>query len=186
LSAHDDNEAKTVGFIIDNQNLYYCVKDSVIKNLIRGELDHLKFLKFFSRNGKVVFANIYIGEKDPRISGFIKFLSENGFTVVSKPVKQTTSNGIVKLKCNFDVEIAMFAMDLIHLGKLPDKLVIATGDSDFAPLIRRILDNKCEVEVVCTQSGLSFQLENLLKENYLAGLPKRYVYIEDIWDKIKR
>jgi len=82
--------------------------------------------------------------------GFLRSLQHFGYRVVSKPVKViSTGKSQVIRKANFDVEMAVDAMEILSCY---DTLVLFSGDSDFAYLVRH-LQSKGKRVVVCSMRG---------------------------------
>ncbi len=179
---------RTVGFIFDNNNLWMCMQKAFDDGLIdSNRIDYNKFVKFFARGDHVLFKYVFLMGEDKMLP-LRTVLQSADFELISKPLKWvrvTQGNGEKKAKNNFDVEITIKVMKLIHLNKLPDRLVFVTGDSSFVPLIEELHAAGCNVEAVCTEEGMSHLIEDMLRKDYLKGSPQKFFYIEDIWDEIK-
>jgi hypothetical protein len=80
-------------------------------------------------------------------------------------------------KCNFDVEITMDVLKAVYQVK-PDIIVLATGDSDFIPLIQEVRKAGVRVEVAAFEetAGIDIMLKasgfidlRVYYEHYLAA-----------------
>jgi uncharacterized LabA/DUF88 family protein len=63
-------------------------------------------------------------------------------------------------KCDFDVEMTMDIMRIAHNTK-PDIVVIATGDSDFIPLVKELRNMGIRVEIASFQENVSRHLQRV-------------------------
>ena len=119
---------------IDGANLYATAKTLGI------ELDYRKLLKHFQDKTRLVRASYYTAifedtEYTP-LRPLVDWLDYNGFTVVTKPVREfTDAEGRKKIKGNMDIEIAV---DMLELTPMLDHAVLFSGDGDFVPLIQMI------------------------------------------------
>ena len=78
----------------------------------------------------------------------IDWLGYNGFTVVTKPVKEfTDASGRRKVKGNMDIELAVQAM---QLAPSLDHIVLFSGDGDFRSLVAALQQMGKRVSVVST------------------------------------
>lgn len=119
---------------IDGSNLYASLK------ALNVDLDYKKLLKHFQEKTRLLRALYYTavyddGEYTP-LRPLVDWLSYNGFTVVTKPVREfTDSEGRKKIKGNMDIEIAV---DMMELSPTLDHAVLFSGDGDFLPLIQAV------------------------------------------------
>jgi len=60
-------------------------------------------------------------------------------------------------KCNFDIEMTMDIMKIAHETK-PDIIVLATGDSDFIPLVKELRKKGIRVEIASFVENTSKKL----------------------------
>ncbi len=115
------------------------------------KVHYRKLARLFQRNTRLVGLRFYSAEFEAAAhQDFIRSLQRFGYKVISKPVKEIATGGPqTLLKANFDVEIAVDAMDMLDCY---DTLVLFSGDSDFAYLIRH-LQSKGKQVVVCSMRG---------------------------------
>lgn len=115
---------------IDSQNLNLGIRDQGWK------LDFARFRVYLKDKYKVSKAFLFIGfiEKNQKM---YDFLESAGYKLVFKPV--VIHNG--KPKGNVDAELVVWTMKSVYEGKC-DKVIIVTGDGDFAILADFLLTKK--------------------------------------------
>ncbi len=80
----------------------------------------------------------------------IDWLDYNGYTVVTKSVKETIdAHGRRKVRANMDIELAVDAMEL---ARHVDEIVLFSGDGDFRSLVEAVQRRGVRVTVVSTIS----------------------------------
>lgn len=136
-----------VALFIDGPNFYSALK------ALKWEADYNLILQYFAKRGQLLRANYYTAIRDTQeftaIIPLTDFLTYNGFTVVSKPVKEMTNHltGIVTRKGNMDVEITI---DMLKLAPHLDHLVLFSDDGDFRALVEELQRMGKRVSVVST------------------------------------
>lgn len=126
-----------VAVFIDAVNLDYTIKSLNLE----GKFNWLRFKQLFNnRNTYCVCMRYYTaidelpnGERP--IQRLLDFLSDNGYELVTKKAKAYTSNGTRRVKGNIDVDLTC---DVMQMASLVDRVVLVTGDGDFAELVRRV------------------------------------------------
>ncbi len=79
-------------------------------------------------------------------NNYFSLLRSIGFKVIEKPIHTyQDSEGHVVRKGNVDMDIAL---DVIQQCEKLDKVVLASGDGDFVPLVRAVQNKGCRVEVI--------------------------------------
>jgi uncharacterized LabA/DUF88 family protein len=137
-----------VAVFIDGANLYSAART------LGFDIDYRKLLEMLSAKCQLVRAFYYTALAEDQeyspIRPLIDWLDYNGYTVVTKPVKEfTDSTGRRKVKGNMDIELAVDAMELAgHV----DHIVLFSGDGDFRPLVEAIQRRGVRVTVVSTIS----------------------------------
>lgn len=134
--------------LIDGANFYTAAK------LLNIEVDYLRLRNFlreeFAPNVRINYYSAIVtndNEHQP-LRGLFDWLEYNGFRMVTKPAKTLTRpDGSSRIKGNMDVEIAV---DAIQGGKHCDRVVLFTGDGDFAYLIRELQRSGVTVYVCST------------------------------------
>jgi uncharacterized LabA/DUF88 family protein len=137
-----------IALFIDGANLYATTKG------LGFDIDYKRLLKEFQSRGYLMRAFYYTAliedQEYSSIRPLLDWLDYNGYTVVTKPVKEfTDSTGRRKIKGNMDIELAVEAMELApHL----DHMVLFSGDGDFRPLVEAVQRRGVRVTVVSTIS----------------------------------
>jgi uncharacterized LabA/DUF88 family protein len=158
--------------LIDDANLYYGFKKR------HWDLDYERFYRWLRANFNVLEVYFFGGvvskkaflEKKPTndLAGFkehkenrqafLKLLKHIGYTVTSKPVTSLydSTSGQYKRKCNFDVEIAIVAMDKINKY---EELILCTGDGDFTKLLKYVKSKHKKATLIAHKDRLNWELE---------------------------
>ena len=123
-----------LALFIDGANLYAAAR------ALGFDIDYKLLRTEFMRRGKLLRAFYYTAllesEEYSPIRPLIDWLGYNGFTVVTKPLKEfTDATGRRKVKGNMDIELAVDAMELApHI----DHMVLFSGDGDFRSLVESV------------------------------------------------
>jgi uncharacterized LabA/DUF88 family protein len=142
------SNSQKIAVFIDGANLYATSRGLGV------DIDYKRLLKEFQSRGNLVRAFYYTAliedQEYSSIRPLLDWLDYNGYTVVTKPVKEfTDSTGRRKVKGNMDIELAVDAMELAsHV----DQIVLFSGDGDFRPLVEAIQRRGVRVTVVSTIS----------------------------------
>jgi uncharacterized LabA/DUF88 family protein len=140
------SNTEKVAVFIDGANLYATAKT------LGFDIDYRKLLKEFQTRGYLMRAFYYTAliedQEYSSIRPLIDWLDYNGYTVVTKPVKEfTDSMGRRKVKGNMDIELAVDAMELApHI----DQMILFSGDGDFRSLVEAMQRRGVRVAVVST------------------------------------
>jgi uncharacterized LabA/DUF88 family protein len=131
---------------IDGPNLHATSKS------LGFEVDYKRLLDFFRDKARLIRAFYYTvvaGDQEySSIKPLIDWLDYNGYTLVSKPVREfTETGGRRKLKGSMNVELAVDA--LLHAGAL-DHLILFTGERDFRTLVAALQEAGKRVTLVST------------------------------------
>ena len=123
-----------IALFIDGANLYATAR------ALDMEIDYKSLREHFSQKGRLVRAFYYTAiledqEYSP-LRPLIDWLDYNGFTLVTKPVKEfTDENGRRKIKGNMDIEIAV---DMLNISENLDHVILFSGDGDFRRLLEAV------------------------------------------------
>jgi uncharacterized LabA/DUF88 family protein len=179
-----------VALFIDGANLYAAAR------ALGFDIDYKRLLEVFSEKGRLIRALYYTAliedqEYSP-IRPLVDWLDYNGYTVVTKPLKEfTDASGRRKFKGNMDIELAVDAMDMAaHI----DHLVLFSGDGDFRRLTESLQRRGLRVTVVSTirtqppmiADELRRQADTFLELNELAQYiarahrPAAHVHVDDV------
>ena len=183
------HEEDRFAMMIDGANLYQAAR------ALGFDIDYRLLLEAFSGCGRLVRACYYTALLDDQeyspIRPLVDWLDYNGYTVVTKPLKEfTDASGRRKFKGNMDIELAVDAMDMAaHI----DHLVLFSGDGDFRRLAEALQRRGLRVTVVSTirtqppmiADELRRQADTFLELNELApyiartNRPAAHVHVEE-------
>lgn len=135
-----------LALFIDGANLYGAAKG------LAFDIDYRRLLELFARKGLLVRAFYYTAVAEDQefspLRPLVDWLDYNGFTVVTKPLKEfTDSQGRRRIKGNMDIELAI---DVMELSDVVDHIVIFSGDGDFRRLVEAVQKKGRRVSVVST------------------------------------
>jgi len=138
--------------IIDAANL-----ESSVKSL-KWWIDYTKLRNLFNDSRLVEIRNYCVHHGTDNQNNFFTFLKQNGFTLITKPLKIIKQEDILRgdiRKANFDVEIAI---DVIEMISLFDTLILFSGDSDFDYLIKKLRTKNKRIIVISAKYHISKEL----------------------------
>lgn len=141
-------QPERIALFIDGANLYATSKT------LGFDIDYRRLLKEYNTRGYLVRAFYYTAliedQEYSSIRPLIDWLDYNGYSVVTKPVKEfTDAMGRRKVKGNMDIELAVDAMEL---APFIDHMVLFSGDGDFRSLVEAMQRKGVRVSVVSTVS----------------------------------
>src|SRR5258706_3645350 len=123
-----------IALFVDGANLYGAAKG------LAFDIDYKRLLELFARKGLLVRAFYYTALAEDQefspLRPLIDWLDYNGFTVVTKPLKEyTDAQGRRRVKGNMDIELAI---DVMEMSERVDHIVIFSGDGDFRKLVEAV------------------------------------------------
>ncbi|SIO45839.1 Uncharacterized conserved protein, LabA/DUF88 family [Bradyrhizobium erythrophlei] len=138
-----------IALFIDGANLFSTAK------ALGFDLDFKRLLHEFQSRGVLVRAFYYTATFEDQeftsIRPLTDWLSYNGFTVVTKTLKESTdASGRRKVKGSMDIELAVNAMEI---ADRVDQIVLFSGDGDFRSLVEAVQRRGVRVTVVSTISS---------------------------------
>ena len=138
-------DEKTAIFI-DGSNLYAATK------ALDFDMDYKRLLKWLTEQGRLVRAFYYTALSEDQeyspLRPLIDWLDYNGYTMVTKPVREfTDSQGRKKFKGNMDIELSV---DMMEMAEKVDHILLFSGDGDFKRLIEAVQRKGVRVTVVST------------------------------------
>jgi len=157
------------------------------------QLNYQHLLLYMGENRFLVDSHCYvpIDPRNPhRLDRDIEELWSAGYIVTTKKGNVAGST----YKCNFDVEITMDMLKAVYQFK-PDIIVLASGDSDFVPLIQEVRKSGVRVEVAAFEesTGQDIVLKSsgfidvaVYYENYLAALRAEHEQGNEVEDQYER
>ncbi|RIA55535.1 NYN domain-containing protein [Dichotomicrobium thermohalophilum] len=131
---------------IDGANLYAAAR------ALGFDIDYKRLLALFRSKCYLVRALYYTALAEDQeyssIRPLIDWLDYNGYTMVTKPIKEFTDpSGRRKIKGNMDIELTVDAMEL---SSYLDHIVLFSGDGDFRSLVEALQQKGRRVSVVST------------------------------------
>jgi uncharacterized LabA/DUF88 family protein len=122
----------------------------------RYRLDYHDLLQYVAEQRFLIDAHCYVPinpRNEHRLDGVVEELWRSGYIVTTK--MGTIAGGTYK--CNFDVEITMDVLKVAYQVK-PDIIVLASGDSDFVPLIQEVRKSGIRVEVAAFEESAGIDI----------------------------
>ncbi len=138
-----------IALFVDGANLHSTAKT------LGFDLDFKRLLHEFQSRGVLVrafyYTAIFEDQEFSSIRPLTDWLSYNGFTVVTKTLKEfTDASGRRKVKGSMDIELAVNAMEI---ADRVDEIVLFSGDGDFRALVEAVQRRGVRVTVVSTISS---------------------------------
>ncbi|MBL8833777.1 MAG: NYN domain-containing protein [Rhodospirillales bacterium] len=135
-----------LALFIDGPNLYNAAR------ALNFDIDYRRLLQLFQSKGRLIRAFYYTALAEDQdyspIRPLVDWLDYNGFTMVTKPMKEfTDSQGRRRFRASMDIELAVDMMDLAD--KL-DHVVLFSGDGNFRRLVESVQRRGVRVSVVST------------------------------------
>ncbi len=131
---------------IDGPNLYSAART------LGFDIDYRRLLTEFSKpeRGILIRAFYYTALNEEQeyspIRPLIDWLDYNGYTMITKPVKEfTDAMGRRKVKGNMDIEIAV---DVMEMAPHVDHIMLFSGDGDFRCLVEAVQRRGKRVSIV--------------------------------------
>lgn len=166
-----------LALFIDGSNLYATAR------ALDMEIDYKAFRSYFADQSILVRAYYYTAlledqEYSP-LRPLVDWLDYNGFTLITKPVKEFTDNmGHRKIKGNMDIEIAV---DMMNMCDKIDHMVLFSGDGDFRSLIEAVQNRGVRVSVISTNSTSPSMIADELRRQ--ADYYEDIVNLKDIFGR---
>ena len=135
-----------LGLFIDGTNLYSAARS------LGFDIDYRKLRDLFGGDGRLVRAFYYTALMEDQeyspIRPLVDWLDYNGYTVVTKPIKEyTDALGRRRMKGNMDIELAI---DMLEMAQHLDHIFLFSGDGDFRRLVEAVQRRGKRVSVVST------------------------------------
>jgi uncharacterized LabA/DUF88 family protein len=166
-----------LALFIDGANLYSASR------ALGFDIDYKKLLSLFQNKGRLIRAFYYTAlveeqEYSP-IRPLIDWLDYNGYTMVTKPIKEfTDAQGRRKVKGSMDIELAI---DMMEMADRLDHVVLFSGDGDFRRLIEAVQRRGIRVTVVSTIRAQPPMISDDLRRQADA-----FVELQDLMPQIQR
>jgi uncharacterized LabA/DUF88 family protein len=166
-----------LALFIDGANLYSAARS------LGFDIDYKRLLQLFQSKGRLIRAFYYTAlveeqEYSP-IRPLIDWLDYNGYTMVTKPVKEfTDASGRRKVKGSMDIELAI---DVMEMADRLDHIVLFSGDGDFRRLVEAVQRRGVRVTVVSTIRSQPPMVSDELRRQADA-----FVELQDLMPQIQR
>ncbi len=166
-----------LALFIDGANLYSAARS------LGFDIDYKRLLTLFQSKGRLIRAFYYtalIEEQDySPIRPLIDWLDYNGYTMVTKPIKEfTDATGRRKVKGSMDMELAI---DMMEMSDRLDHIVLFSGDGDFRRLVEAVQRRGVRVTVVSTIRSQPPMVSDELRRQADA-----FVDLQDLMPQIQR
>lgn len=151
-----------VKIYIDGSNTFHAQKK------LGWKIDWAKMKNYVSETYEVVELIYYTGLKnnDEAMKSFLRYLSKVGVGVVTKPLKKIllgkddqlfvySKDGYI-YKANFDVEMTA---DILLETEGVNRIIIFSGDSDFAYLVKKLNSLGKDVTVFSSRKTIAWELK---------------------------
>lgn len=171
------SSANKIALFIDGANLY------ATSRTLGFDIDFKRLLKEYESRGTLLRALYYTATVEDQeystIRPLIDWLDYNGYTVVSKPAKESDDGeGRRKFKRSMNMELVV---DALELSNHVDHIVLFSGDGDFRPLVEAVQRRGVHVTVVSTMSMIAGELRrqadvftDLTELKFTIGRPVRH------------
>lgn len=139
-----DHSRGTAALFIDGDSLHSTARG------LRFEIDYRNLLSEFRGRATILRAFYYtVIAENQEYSGvrpLLDWLDYNGFTVVSKPVKEfSDERGRRKFKGNMGIDLAVGVM---QISEQVDEIFLLSGDGGYSSLVRAVQRRGVRVTVV--------------------------------------
>ena len=143
------SKSNRIALFIDGANLHATART------LGFDIDFKRLLKEFEGRGSLLRAFYYTAviedQEYSSLRPLTDWLSYNGYTVVTKAVKEfTDASGRRKVKANMNIELTINAMDL---AEQIDQMVLFSGNGDFRSLVEAVQRRGVRVTVISTISS---------------------------------
>ncbi|MCB9957677.1 MAG: NYN domain-containing protein [Rhodospirillaceae bacterium] len=133
-----------LALFVDGANLYAAARS------LGFDIDYKRLLDLFAKKGRLIRAFYYTtlieDQEYSPIRPLIDWLDYNGYTMVTKPVKEyTDSQGRRKTKGSIDIDLAI---DALEMASHVDHILLFSGDGDFHRLVEAIQRRGVRMTVV--------------------------------------
>ena len=139
-------EEEKLALFIDGANLYS------VARALDFDIDYRLLLHWASNQSRLVRAFYYTALLEDQdyspIRPLVDWLDYNGYTLVTKPVREYTDmNGRKKTRGDMNIELAT---DMMEAADKLDHIVLFSGDGDFRHLVEAVQRKGVRVSVVST------------------------------------
>ncbi|OGF61797.1 hypothetical protein A2926_04210 [Candidatus Giovannonibacteria bacterium RIFCSPLOWO2_01_FULL_44_40] len=136
------------------------------KKSLKRSIDPKKLFDYLKSYAEIVDIGFYFGEDDhPKSKKFLSETRKIGYKVITKPVKyiliaEVDGQKIYRRKCDFDMETCIDVHKILNNAA---SFVFLTGDGDYEPLYKLLIELKKQVIVVYTPGHLGKEIQAMKK-----------------------
>lgn len=144
------------------------------KKTLKRELDPAKLFAYLKSYPEISDIRFYFGkDTHPKSVDFLETVELVGYTVISKPVKYifvavVEGEKIYRRKCDFDMEVCIDAHRALKEGC--DSFIFFTGDGDYEPLYKMLIELHKQVIVIYAAGHLGREIWNIKRGLFKAQL----------------
>ena len=135
------------------------------KKSLKSEVDISVLYKYLKSYENIEEISLYFGKDNhPKSEEFLCQAEKIGYRIVTKPVKYILVENlerekIYRRKCDFDMEVCIDAHKKIT--ERVESFIFFTGDGDYEPLYKLLIELKKQVIVVYTKGHLGREIWNM-------------------------
>jgi len=142
---------------IDAANIFYS------QRTLGWKISYEKLKQYFKDECRDNLGKIFVytaqDPERPQQKKFLDMLEINGYILRTKEIKRIRiAKGVYEWKGNFDVELSMDVLDYFQEFTTA---VLLSGDSDFAPIVKRMKENGKKIIIMSTKYHISHELIHL-------------------------
>ena len=129
---------------------------------LKREIDSAKLFVYLGTYKEVADMRLYFGEDvHPKSIEFLQNAKSSGYTVIRKPVKyipvaEIEGEKVLRRKCDFDMEVCIDVHQILKEGA--ESFIFFTGDGDYEPLYKMLIELQKQVVVVYTTGHLGREI----------------------------
>lgn len=148
-----------VAAFIDGPNLYSASRSADF------DIDFKNLTDLLHREGRLIRAYYYTalpeGDEYSPAKPLADWLGYNGYSVVTKPLKEHTDDeGRKRVKGNMNVELAV---DALEIADKVDHMIFFSGDGELAPLVEAVKRKGIRVTVISSKEGSQSMISDDLR-----------------------
>lgn len=137
------------------------------KKSLKKEVDPEKLYSYLQSYEEIKFTGLYHGtDKNEQSRKFLDRMKTLGYQISTKPVKyirvpEIEDKKLYRRKCDFDMEICIDTHSLLR--KDFQSFIFFTGDGDFEPLYKLLIEQKKQVIVIYASGHLGREIWEMKK-----------------------
>jgi len=137
---------------------------------LKREVNPRKLYHYLKSYREIRLIGLYHGTDEHKKSKqFLKSMKQLGYKTTTKPVKyilvaEIAGKKIYRRKCDFDMEICIDVHKLLQRNF--ESFIFLTGDGDFEPLYKLLIELKKQVIVIYAHGHLGREIWNIKRRIY--------------------